>query len=165
MQQASFVVFGMLMLCSALGWRRVLEPGPGSVSYPVLRALTGVGLIVDGFFSQDPAPGYPPGATVIPLSPHGVTHDLFAFVAITALALSCFALARRFATEARWRGWAIYSAITGLLTIVFISMFGATNGHNPAGVFQRLAGGVESLLLLVVLGRLVVQARRVAGTS
>jgi hypothetical protein len=59
MQQVNFIIFGLLVLCSTYGWYQALKPGVGSIWYPLLKAITGLGLIVDGFFSQDPAPGYP----------------------------------------------------------------------------------------------------------
>jgi len=61
-QQLNFVVFGVLALASAVGWRLALTPGVGKVWYPLLKAIIGAGLIVDGFFSQDPVVGYPPWA-------------------------------------------------------------------------------------------------------
>jgi hypothetical protein len=54
-----------------------------------------VGLIMDGVFSQDPAPGYPAGALASHPTMHGQVHTLFAFVAIMAMAAGCFVLAGR----------------------------------------------------------------------
>ncbi|MBJ7602045.1 MAG: DUF998 domain-containing protein [Candidatus Dormibacteraeota bacterium] len=48
LQQLNFMVFGVLMLCSALGWRRALTPGIGALAYPVLRGIAGVSLILIG---------------------------------------------------------------------------------------------------------------------
>lgn len=160
LQQVNFIVFGLFVLCSAFGWYWLLKPGAGSISYPLLKVITGLGLIVDGFFSQDPAHGYPVGAVLTPPTLHGEIHLIFAFVTITAIALSCFVLARRFAVEPRWRGWALYSVVTGLLTITFIATFGALTGHSDiAGLFERLSTGVDSLLGLLVIGRLLLMAR------
>src|SRR5258708_14157841 len=58
-QQANFVVFGVLTLISAFGWRQVLKPRAGAIWFPILQGTAGLGLIIAGFFSQDPAPGYP----------------------------------------------------------------------------------------------------------
>lgn len=162
-QQVNFILFGVLTLCSALGWRRALALGTGATAYPTLRILVGVGLIVDGFFSQNPAAGYPPGAIVGATTLGGGIHVIFSFVTITALALTDFVLARRFSNERGWRGWAAVSVSTGLLTIAFIAVFGAMSGHSPGGLFERLAGGVNTLLLLGVLARLLLQAR--AGST
>lgn len=159
-QQVNFIVFGLLVICSAFGWQQLLKPGAGSIAYPILKVITGLGLIVDGFFSQDPAPGYPVGAVLTPPTLHGEIHLIFAFVTITAIALGCFVLARRFAVEPRWRTWAVYAVVTGLLTIVFIAIFGALSRHSDiAGLFERLSTGVDSLLGILLIGRLLLMAR------
>jgi Protein of unknown function (DUF998) len=89
---------------------------------------------------------------------HGQVHNVGAMVTITALAMSCFVLARRLAAEPAWRAWAGYAAATGVATIVFIAAFGATGGHG--GLFERLAGGVNTLLAVAVLSRMAVKAAR-----
>jgi hypothetical protein len=161
-QQVNFIVFGVLAFASAFGWRMALKPGVGATWYPILKGLTGIGLVIDGFFSQDPAVGYPVGAIVGAPTVHGIIHNLFAFVTITALAVSSFVLARRFAKEPRWRGWALIAALTGILTLAFIALFGATNGHvgSPAGLFERLATGVNSILGLSIFVRLLIDRGR-----
>lgn len=158
LQQVNFIVFGALTLCAAFGWRQALRPGVSATLFPLLEAITGLSLIVAGFFSQDPD-GYPAGAVATATSMHGAIHLTFSFVSITALAVGRFVLARRFAAEPAWRGWAAYSAITGVLTVVFIALFGATAGHAPAGLFERLSTGVNSLLSVLVVTRLLLQAR------
>ncbi|MGZ6391537.1 MAG: DUF998 domain-containing protein [Ktedonobacterales bacterium] len=161
-QQVNFIVFGVLVVGSAFGWRMALKPGAGATWYPILKGITGVGLIVDGFFSQDPVIGYPVGTTVVGApTTHGIVHNLAAFVTITAIAVSCFVLARRFAVEPRWRGWALYAVATGLLTMGLIAAFGAMNGHAgaPAGLFERLATGINTILSLLVFSRLLLDRR------
>ncbi len=161
-QQVNFVVFGLLALASSFGWRAALRPGIGAAWYPLLRAIAGVGLIVDGFFSQDPAIGYLAGATLGPPTTHGIVHEMAAFVVITAFAVDNFVLARRFFAESRWRGWTLPAVATGLITIAFIALFGATNGHGtlPAGLFERIATGVNTILGLAILARLTLDRRR-----
>ena len=61
-QVANFVVTGVLLLAFALGVRRRLISGPASVWAPTMFAVCGVGLIVGGVFSADPALGFPVGA-------------------------------------------------------------------------------------------------------
>ncbi len=164
-QQASFIIFGILAVMSAFGWRIALNPGAGSMWYPILKAITGLGLIVDGIFSQDPVIGYPIGtATIGAPTTHGVIHNLFAYVTITSIVIGCFVLAYRFAKEPRWRGWVAYVVLTGLLTMVFIATFGALNGHAgaPAGLFEKLATGINTLLSLAILVRLLLDRRRFA---
>src|SRR6516164_10917709 len=57
-QQLNFIVFGVLVCASAAGWRAALAPGRGALGFPVLRVAAGVGLVMDGLFSQHRAGGY-----------------------------------------------------------------------------------------------------------
>lgn len=161
MQQANFVLFGLLTLfCAAPGWRLALGSGPGSVAYPSLKALEGAGIVLVGFFSQDPVlGGYPVGAGASTPSLHGDLHNAFSGVIVSALALGSLALARRFAIEPKWGlPYAVLAVITAVLTILFISVFGAMGAHGGlAGLFERLAFGVNAILSVVVVGRLSVQ--------
>jgi hypothetical protein len=156
-QQLDFVVFGVLVCLSAAGWRAALAPGRGSVAFPVLRVIAGVGLVMDGLFAQDPSGGYPPGARAGAATVHGQVHTLFAVITITALASGSFVLAARFAAEPLWRRWAVFAASAGVATIVFIAAFGAVGGHGGlAGLWERAAGGVTSVLTVAVLARLAI---------
>jgi hypothetical protein len=162
-QRANFVLFGLLIVVSALGWRRLLAAGRGAVAFPALRVLAGVALIFDGVFSQDPASGYPPGAKTANTFA-GQLHTTFAALAIGSLAASCFVLARRLKTEPGWRAWAPAAALTGMLSLAFITAFGAAGAHGGvAGLFERLAGGVDSLLGLALVIALLARLR--AGES
>lgn len=163
-QQANFIILGALLVVSAFGWRRALAPGRSSGAYPLFTAITGISLIGAGVFSQDPVPGYPPGSPAIQTAPtlHGDIHQFCAFVSVTALALSCFVLARRFTVEPRWRGWAAYAFISGILILNFVSIFGALSAHASAnaGIFERLMAGTAALLSVLVVTRLLVGTRR-----
>jgi hypothetical protein len=160
LQQANFVLFGTLLVLSAVGWRRLLRGTPAAIAYPSTRAIAGIGLIVDGLASQDAAHGYPPGTTTT-ASFHGAAHNAAAFVVILALAAGCFILARRFSIDPVWKTWAPIAAAAGLLTLGFITAFGASGGTGgAAGVFERLAGGANSVLGAAVLLRLLALDRR-----
>jgi hypothetical protein len=73
-QQANFVVFGACTLGMAFAWRKVLKGGVYALVYPLIRGIEGLALIMVGFFSQDPAPGYPPGAVLTTPTLHGEIH-------------------------------------------------------------------------------------------
>src|SRR6516164_3990002 len=159
-QQLNFIVFGVLVCLSAAGWRAALAPGRGARAFPVLRAIAGAGLVMDGLFAQDPSGGYPPGARAGLPTVHGQLHTLFAVITITALAGGCFVLAARFAAEPLWRRWAVVAAAAGVATIVFIAAFGAAGGHGGlAGLWERAAGGATSVLTVAVLARLAIIGR------
>jgi hypothetical membrane protein len=161
-QRASFVMFGLLMVVSAVGWRRLLAAGRAAVAFPALRALAGVALILDGVFSQDPSGGYPPGATAAQTLA-GQLHTAFAAFAIGSLAASWFVLARRLKAEPGWRAWAPVAVFTGALSLAFMMAFGAAGAHGGvAGLFERLAGGVDSLLGLALVVALLDRLRAVS---
>jgi hypothetical protein len=111
--------------------------------------------------------GYPLGSVVGATTAHAVIHTLSAFVTITAIAVSCFALARRFVVAPRWHGWVVYTILTSVLTIALSAAFGATNNHPgaPAGLLERLATGVNTILSLLIFMRLLLDQRRAVRPS
>jgi len=160
-QVANFVVTGLLTLVLAAGLRRSLrsapDPRPGSFWGPLLVAGWGVGLIGAGVFVTDPVSGYPPGAPAQPAQPswHGILHDLvFSLPAFAALVLACAVMSRAFAAR-RSRGWAVFSALTGVAVLVFFVLATAGFSQAPAfvdtaGLWQRLSVGVGWLWLTVL---------------
>lgn len=141
MQITNFIVCGSLVFCFALGLRRVLYPGKGSTWGPILLGSFGLGLIGAGIFVTDTVLGYPPDASTA-ATLHGMLHDLVSLVVFAALPSACFVLARRFAGDPAWRGWATYSIVTGILVVVFFITAGAfaqPDPNAPAGFFQRIS--------------------------
>ena len=138
-QIGNFLVCGALMLCFAVGLRRILRPGKGSVLGPILFGLFGLALIVVGLFVTDPVGGPP---TV-----HGTVHNYVTLLVFVALIAACFVLARRFSGDPAWRAWAPYSIITGILVAMFyiatnvasfLDQSGTLQGA-PVGLLQRTA--------------------------
>jgi len=148
MQIANFLVCGLLTLGFAIGLRQVLRTGRGSVWGPFLLGIFSMALIVAGLFVTDPSLGYPPGTHGGgPQTLHGTIHGLAGLVAFSSLAIAIFVMPRRFAGDPDWKGWAIYSNVTGVLVIVFfiasttvsaLDESGVLPG-SPTGLFQRIA--------------------------
>jgi Protein of unknown function (DUF998) len=113
-----------------------------------LLGVFGVSLIVTGLFVTDPSLGYPPGTHGSgPQTLHGTIHGVAGLIAFTSLPIACFVIARRFAGDPNWKGWALYSIVTGVLVLVcFIASTtvsaldesGVLPG-SPTGLFQRIA--------------------------
>ncbi len=120
-QIANFIITGLLVIAGALGMRRVLRPGPGGTWGPLLIGIYGLGLIGAGTFVADPAFGFPPGtpADAHTISMHGLLHFMSGGIGFLGLIAACFVFARRFAVLGE-RGWAVYSAATG---VVFFAAF------------------------------------------
>jgi hypothetical protein len=128
---------------------------------PVLLAILALGLVVAGLFTTDPALGYPQGVPIpTPQTTHGTIHGLAGLVVFLSRPAACLVLARRFAGDPRWRGWAAYSIFTGVLVPAgFIaanvtSVLDATGAVpvTPTGRLQRIAiifgwGWIASLAL------------------
>jgi hypothetical protein len=76
-------------------------------------------------------------------STHGILHDLFSSLVFLGLPAACFVFGRWFAARDE-RGWAVYSAVTGVVLvgafILFSAGFGQTEGLvDLAGLLQRVA--------------------------
>jgi hypothetical protein len=68
-------------------------------------------------------------------------------VTFFSLAITCFVMARRFAGDANWKGWALASLLVGIALIVLFIAFTTVsaldeNGvlpNSPTGLLQRIA--------------------------
>ncbi len=165
MQITNFIVCGLLTLGFAIGLRQVLHSGKGSVWGPILLGLFGLELIIAGIFVTDPGLGYPPGVAT-PANPtgHGVIHALSGLAVFISLPIATFVMTRRFAGDPNWKGWALYSLLTGIIMIasfVIFQVLGAMDQNGtiqnaPIGLVQRIAiiaGWVWVSLLAIALLR------------
>lgn len=165
MQIANFIVCGLSALGFAVGLRRALHTGKGSVWGPILLALFGLELIIAGIFVTDPGLGYPPGVPALAQpTMHGVIHALAGLAVFISLPIATFVMIRRFVGDPAWRGWALYSLLTGLIILasfVIQQVLGNMDQHGtiqnaPVGLVQRvgiIAGWVWVSLLAFALLR------------
>lgn len=148
-QQVNFVVFGILMLLSAVGWYRVLVPGRDAIWFPLLQGIGGLCLIGIGVVS-----------VLTPL------HTILAWALILSLALGCPALGAQLVRVRHWRGWAVYSYITGALILILWGAFVQGASGNVAwlvpitGLTERLSAGSHALWLCAVTVALLVRPRK-----
>jgi hypothetical protein len=100
-QIANFLLSGAMLVAFAVGLRRRLAPGVGSRWAPRLTAVFGVCLMAAGVFTADPALGFPAGTPEGPgqISWHGLLHFSAAGVGFTAIAATCFVIARRYTAD------------------------------------------------------------------
>jgi hypothetical membrane protein len=158
MQVATFIVAGLLTLAFAIGLRRALRPPRRSTWGPLLIGAFAIGLLGAGIFVTDPVSGYPPG-TPDHLQTYGgvhaALHDLFSVPIFVGLPIACLLFARRFAGWGQ-RGWAIYSAVTG---VVFAAGFVLTNlAFNQAEGLVEFGGLFQRITLIVGWGWLTLLA-------
>ena len=130
-QMANLVVSGLLVVAGAVGMRRALATGRGRTWGPLLVGIYGMGLVGGGFFTADPALGFPPGtpADAQAISWHGLLHFVSGGVGFLALIAGCFVFARRFAGRGE-RGWAAYSVVTGVVFFLAFAGIAAGSGNG-----------------------------------
>ena len=164
-QIANFIVCGLLMLCFAIGLRQVFRTGRGSVWGPILLGVFGVGLIVAGVFVTDPSLGYPPGThTSGPQTLHGTIHGVNAIITFGSLAAACFVMARRFAGDPNWKGWALYSSITGAVVVGFYIAASVVTTLDMNGVLPDAPGGLlQRIAIISGFGWIMLLALRLFG--
>src|SRR5262249_47004104 len=75
-QITNLVLTGLLVVAFAFGVRQALTAGRSRTWGPILLGIYGLGLIGAGFFTADPAFGFPPGtpADAHAISWHGLLH-------------------------------------------------------------------------------------------
>lgn len=119
-QVANFIVAGVLMLAFALGVGRSLAAGPGRRAAPILFAIYGVGLVLGGAFTADPALGFPAGAPEgypTEWTFHGTVHAFAPPLAFLAFVVVTFVVARRLAWQGN-RAAAAWSRVIGIVCLL-----------------------------------------------
>jgi Protein of unknown function (DUF998) len=130
-QITNLVLSGLLVIAGAIGMRQALQDGRGRTWGTILLGVYGLGLIGAGFFTADPAFGFPPGtpAAAHTMSWHGLLHFICGGVGFLALIAACFVFARRFASQ-RQRVWAAYSVATGVIFFAAFAGIAAGSGQS-----------------------------------
>lgn len=146
-QVANFYMCGLLCIAFAFGLRRALGTGRGATWGPILIGVFGLSLISAGIFTTDPALGYPPSVPIhnvafMRQSLHAIIHGLSGLAAFASLAAACFVLARRFAGNPAWRGWALYSVLVGAIIAASFVASNATSVLDMRGVWPNAPTGL-----------------------
>ena len=129
------------LLVFAAGLRDALPTGVGSTWGPRLIGVTGACFLLAAIFPIDPGLGYPPAIPAQHSLP-GLVHGLAITVAVGCLSAACFVMARRFAGDPAWRGWARYSTVTGVVVGAGYVTTAVATGLDQAGVLPDAPGGL-----------------------
>lgn len=141
-QQASFVVFGLLTIAFAVGLHRGLLPTRAGIVGPTLLFISGIGaLLAAAFPLREDAAGvtYDPGGHIVA----GTTFFL-------SSAIGLIVLSRRLARDPRWRGLATYTLGAGIVAQAGFVVMGVLVMPDDAPLHDW-AGLGQRLLILVVL--------------
>ena len=126
------IVTGLMTVLAAIGMKRAMQSGKGSTWGPRLLGLYGLGLVGAGFFTADPANGFPPGTpdNAHTVSWHGGLHLLFGAIGFLGLIAACFIFANRFKAAGE-NGWVLFSRFTGFFYLfAFIGIVVGSNGSS-----------------------------------
>jgi hypothetical protein len=94
-QTANFVLTGLMVLATAVGFGRVLRPASRAVTW--FLGGFGLAMIVAAIFPADPVDGFPPGTPEgfpTSISAAGLLHFAAGALGFTFLAISCLLAAR-----------------------------------------------------------------------
>ena len=138
---AGSAVLGLLLVCYAVGLRRVLKVGRGSTWGPILIVISGLAVIGGAIFVSDPALGYPPGQAASSTL-QGSLHNVVSVVFEIAVIAACIVVARRFAQAPGGFPWVMFSVATIVVFVVLqvlaVPAFLSSDPGSPFGLFQRL---------------------------
>ncbi len=154
-QIANFIVTGLLVMAGAIGLRRLAQVDKRLRRGAVLLGIYGLGVLGGGIFVTDPALGFPPGTpNTYPttMSWHGLLHFVFGQLGFLALIVASFVYARHF-TKNGLRGWALFSALTGVL-FLFAIIFGVGTSAGEGTALGLLALYVAVALAWIWLSAL-----------
>ncbi len=120
-QSLNFVIFGIFVFLFGIGLRRELQSGTAAFWLPFLQTLVALGLVISGIFIYNPI------------------HTMGAMLSLISLVICFFVFAAKFYHDPRWKGWTLFSIISGVLMMIFLGQFGYAKSHNgPAGIYERL---------------------------
>ena len=150
-QIGNFVVTGALLCASAVGLRRILQPGKAGTWAPRLVGAFGAGLIISGAFVTDAGAGFPAGAPAgaPQLSWHGAIHEVGHLVALVSWTAACFVLRRRFVARQE-RGLSRLCVVA----VLAVLMVGAWPQMDSLSMRILLATALQFGFVAVVAARL-----------
>jgi hypothetical membrane protein len=141
-QQANFVVFGLLTIAFAIGLHAAVAPSRRGFAGPLLLGISGVGALLAA------ACPIAEGSAGEKVSPIGHTVAGTMFFATSAIAL--IVLSRRLGKDPRWSGLAGYAATAGAVAIIGFFAMGALVMPDDAPLHDYAGLGQRILVLLVI---------------
>jgi hypothetical protein len=152
--QSNMVLVGLLTVLLAIGVRRMLAAGRGTVWGPRLLALLGVAYIIGGLLTADPVDGFPPGTTaeMMHTTWQGAAQNASRSVSSLLLIASSVVFARWFAAQGH-KGWGWFYGAAIPIVFAALTAVGLVIGGNPAALAFLMTPWVWVTALAVHLYR------------
>jgi hypothetical membrane protein len=148
-QTANLIATGLMSIAFSVALRRTLAGSRGGRAVQVLVAGFGLGVLLAGVFSADPAAGFPVGMpTPTAPSPHGMLHLMTSGLGFVALAAAMAVMAVRYASEHR-PARATWSAVAA---VALLGGFATIASGSPAGVPAFTTGILAAMTWISLLG-------------
>jgi hypothetical membrane protein len=151
-QQANFVVFGLLTILFAVGLHRGLQPTRRGIAGPALLFLSGIALLLAAAFPlREDAAGvtYDPGG-----------HIVGGFIFFPGSALALVVLSRRLARDQCWRDLATYTLIAGAVAVASVAVVATLVIPDDAPLHEWAGLAQRAVILLVLFPcRVILSAR------
>jgi hypothetical protein len=80
---------------------------------------------------------------------HGVIHALSGLAVFISLPIATFVMTRRFAGDPAWRGWVLYSLLTGIIMIASFVIFQVLGSMDQTGTIQNAPIGLVQRIAIV----------------
>lgn len=162
-QQANFVIFGLLTFAFAVGLHRGVRPTRAGLAGPALLFVSGVGLLLAAIFPlREDAAG-------VTFDPGG--HVVAGLMFFASSAVGLIVVSRRLVRDPRWRGIAPYTLAAGVVALaglVFVSALVMPDSaplDDWAGLAQRALIILVLFPCRIALSLRMLQVNRVAWTT
>ena len=137
MNIAGFALLGLFIIIFALGFNKLIYLNNSSIIGKIgimLIIFSGVAFIMVGLFPCDPM--------CVNLSTVGIIHGRSAFIALYAPVFAPFFIFYHLIKVNILRNLAIFSLVTGIMSLLFSSIYNFNIFENLTGVLQRAAFGI-----------------------
>jgi hypothetical protein len=146
LQQANFILFGLLTIGYTFGLSKELIPGVNAMLILLLQLLTGIGLIGDGFFIHEPM------------------HMVCDLITFNSAMLVLLFFTWQFYKSTNWNGWIAYSILSAVLMMGFLAAFGVANHYQTLpGLYERLAVVPRTLWTIIFVSKLLAGNRLISS--
>ena len=134
-------ILGISILLFAFGLHGIARGTSGKVGSSIML-VGGICMVGGGIFPCDPG--------CVPVSFIGSLHETVSLIGFSAVIFAPFAISQEFTHSEVWRGYRLYSLITGVCTALLVPVFLSETLPLWNGAIQRLMLGILLLWMEVI---------------
>ena len=158
-QNANFIVTGLLVLAFSIGLHRATSPGKSVTAGSLLVAVIGLSSVGAGVLPSDPSC---PAPTCDSVSDNG--HTVASFTALFSIPSAVLLVSRGLWRDPRWRRYRAYSTLTGVVASALLVLLFAS-AQDETSFLGRWDGAIQRLYIATWLQWMLVMAIRLFTLS